>query len=118
MVVLLTLLAHIVAAIPEAWFPDVWGCRCHSAEKDLPLVQPICNKFGGTDTTIYPPAKPDPFLGRLVWCQKISLKSAPRANRLADVFTDATCQEEFGAGFVAQCKNQGYTLCFGEEECY
>ncbi|KAH7406558.1 hypothetical protein DE146DRAFT_647832 [Phaeosphaeria sp. MPI-PUGE-AT-0046c] len=99
---------------PDAWFPDVWSCRCHSAAQDLSIVQPICNSAGGADQTLNPP---HPTLGRNVWCSKISTKSAQRTNRLAGAFNDAACAKQFGAGFVAECKVTGYTLCFGEEEC-
>ncbi|EAT84905.1 hypothetical protein HBI56_078000 [Parastagonospora nodorum] len=102
---------------PDAWFPDVWSCRCHSQAQDLPVIQPICSSFGGNDMTIYPPAQPDPYLGRFVWCQKTSLKSAQKENRMAGVFNDAACQKQFGADFKADCQVFGYALCFGEEEC-
>ncbi|KAF2796658.1 hypothetical protein K505DRAFT_237228, partial [Melanomma pulvis-pyrius CBS 109.77] len=69
-----------------AWFPNVWNCRCYSKAQDLLVIQPICSKFQGNDMTIYPLAEPHPTLGRYVWCQKISLKSAPKANRMAGVF--------------------------------
>jgi hypothetical protein len=50
-----------------AWFPDVYSCRCHSQEKDLPVIQPLCENNGGRDLTIYPPTAPDPYLGTNVW---------------------------------------------------
>ncbi|OAK94203.1 hypothetical protein IQ06DRAFT_330279 [Phaeosphaeriaceae sp. SRC1lsM3a] len=103
---------------PDAWFPDVWTCRCNNSAQDLSIVQPICSSVGGQDLTL---DSPHPTLGYLVWrvdqCSKISLKSAQRENRLAGAFNDATCAKQFGAGFVAECKVTGYALCFGEEEC-
>lgn len=57
----------------DAWFPDVWTCRCNNSAQDLSIVQPICSSVGGQDLTL---DSPHPTLGYLVWVSSTAVFNA------------------------------------------